>query len=115
MGATSEATPTSLKDRAAPSSAKFASTGRTKAIASLREANSSGEPILVSPTAKKLAFKVKPRAFQPKKANIQLSRVSALDRFGPVNTDLRVTSRNSALKNTFTSRHPNADKRGVNL
>ena len=72
LGANSEATPTLLSDRALPCSAMFASTGITKAIASLREANSLGEAILTSPTAKKLASKAKPEAFQPKKANIQL-------------------------------------------
>jgi len=70
MGASSEATTNSLKARTLLCSAKFASTGKTKATASLHEANSSGEAILVSPTTKKPAFKAKPGAFHPKKANI---------------------------------------------
>ena len=72
LGANREATATSLKARALPHKSKFASTSRTKAIASLREVNYLGEAILASPTMKKLASKAKPRAFQPKKSNIQL-------------------------------------------
>ena len=68
LGANNEAIPIPLKDRALPCCAKFASTGITKVIASLWEANSSGGAILVSPTAKKLASSAKPRAFHPKKS-----------------------------------------------
>jgi len=67
LGANNEAIPIPLKDRALPCCAIFASTGITKVIASLWEANSSGGAILVSPTAKKLASSAKPRAFHPKK------------------------------------------------
>ena len=62
----------SLKARALLCSAKLASKSRTKVAGSLREADSSGEAILASPTAKREAFKAKPRAFQPKKADSSL-------------------------------------------
>ena len=70
LGASSEATPASLKVRVLLWGAKLTSTGRAKATASPREANSSGEAILASSTTKKPAFKAKPRVFQSKKTKI---------------------------------------------
>jgi len=53
------------------------------------EATLLSEAILTSPIAKRKAFKAKPRASQPKGTSFQSSRVSVLDRLGPINTDLR--------------------------
>jgi len=89
LDANSEATPTSLKVGALQCRAKLASTGRAKATASPCEANSSGEAILALSTTMKLAFKAKPRVFQPKKANIQPPQFSVLDHLDPANIDLR--------------------------
>jgi len=71
MGASSEGTPASLKTRALLCIAKLASTGRAKVAASPHKANSQGEAILASPTAKKSASKAKPKACQPKRDNLQ--------------------------------------------
>jgi len=51
---------------------KFASKGRTKTVASPGEPTLSGEAILASPIIRKKALKAKPKASQPKRANIHL-------------------------------------------
>ena len=74
-------------------SARFTSSGKAKApssqTASPCEAKPYGEAILASPSAKKKAFKVKPKASQSKGGIFQSPRVSVLDWLGSVNTDLR--------------------------
>ena len=107
----------SLKARALLCSAKLASKSRTKVASSLREVDYSGEAILASPTAKRDAFKAKPRAFQPIKADSNLPE--SLCWIGWVQStqtcrNIWATSE-SALKSPLTSRHRNANKRGVNL
>ena len=97
---------------------KFSSKGRTKAVASPCEATPSGEAILASPMAKRKAFKARPKASQPNRANFQSPRVYVMDPLGPVNTDLRdylSTSKSFAQRNLLISCHPSADKHGVNL
>ena len=51
--------------------AKFASKGRTKAVASLCEVTLSGEVILASPITREKALKAKPKASQSQGANIK--------------------------------------------
>jgi len=83
----------SLKVIAQRTSAKLTSNNEVKALnampASHGEAKSSGEAILASLITKKKAFKAKPRAFQPNRANNQSSRVFVLDWLVLVSTDLR--------------------------
>ena len=89
LGANSEAILTSLEGRAMRRKAKLISKGRAKTVALPCKVTLSGESILASPIAERKAFKAKPRASQPKGVSFQSSRVSVLDRLGPVNTDLR--------------------------
>jgi len=88
VAANNEVILASFEGKALHSKAKLTSKGRAK-TSSLCEATLSGEAILPSPIAKRKAFKAKPRASQSKEASFQSSRVSVLDRLGPVNTDLR--------------------------
>ena len=78
LSARSEAISISLKERAMLRKVKLSFKGKAKTVTSPCEANSSGEAILASSTAKKATFKARPRAFQPKQANSQLLRVSVL-------------------------------------
>jgi len=70
LGVRSEVTIASLKSKALLGNAKLVSSGRSKAlsaqIASSCEARPYGKAILASPSAKKKAFKAKPKASQPK-------------------------------------------------
>ena len=79
----------SIEGKALHSKVKLVSKGRVKIAASPCEPTLSGEAILVSPIARRKAFKTKPKASQPKGASFQSSRVSVLDQLGPINTDLR--------------------------
>ena len=69
--------------------ATLAFKGRAKTVASPCEATLSGETILASPIAKKKALKAKPRASQPKRANIQFLRVSVWNQLDLGNINLR--------------------------
>jgi len=93
IGANSEATTASLKSRSPLGYATLTSSSRVTTlkaqIASPCEANLHGKAILASPTSIRRASKVKPKAFQPKKANFQPLRVSVLDHLGPANTYMR--------------------------
>jgi len=71
LGANNEAILTSLEGKALHNKAKFTSKDRTKAAAWLCNTTPSGDAILASPIIKKKAFKAKPKASQPKKANFQ--------------------------------------------
>ena len=71
MSANSEALLTLLIGKALHKRAKFTFKGRTKAVASPFEDPPSGEAILVSPIAKRRAFRVRPKAYQPNRAKFQ--------------------------------------------
>ena len=87
--AISEAKIASPEKGASHNKTKLAFKGRAKIVVSPYETTLSDEAILTSPIAKKKALKAKPRASQPKVANIQFFWVSVLDRLDPGNTDLR--------------------------
>jgi len=90
LGANSKVILASLEGKTLHSEAKLAFKGRAKTVVSPCEATLSGEAILASPIAKKIAIcKAKPKASQPKGASFQSPRVSVLDQLGPVNTDSR--------------------------
>ena len=89
LSANSEVLLTSLAGRTLHGRAKFTSKGRTRKVASPCEANPSGEATLALPIVKRKAFKARPKASQPNRANFQSLRVSVMDRFGPLNTNLR--------------------------
>ena len=99
--------------------AKFASKGRTKIVTSSSEVTLSGEVIfLASPIAKRKAFKARPKASQPNKANFQSPRVSVMDRLGPVNKDLRncqSTKRKFCLEEPAHISSSQCGQTGVNL
>ena len=86
--ANNEALLTSLVEKALHNRAKFASTGRTKTVASSCEATPC-EATLASPMPKKKALRARPKASQPNMASFQSPRVSVMDWLGIVNTDLR--------------------------
>jgi len=69
--ANNEAILTSLEEKALHGQAKFASKGKTKAVASPCEATLSGEVILASPITRKKALKARPKASRPKMVNIK--------------------------------------------
>jgi len=69
LSANSEALLTSLVGKALHKRATLASKGRTKAVISPCDATSSDEATLAYSMAKRKAFKVRPKASQPNRAN----------------------------------------------